>query len=196
MADKEQGFGSQETTSGRPGRDAGREERRPPSIRGDRLRQHSRPKRRPVSTAYYKFLFTEIPLEMRQAKLKDKGTGEERALFPDGTTWLDLVVRATVQRAASGDVRAMRELRVAIEGREGVRMENLREVLDDDEVPNGRIATAMASLGAADRALIVAASNKVRTMVEAEMEEMSAAQTQRMATEPGGTEGTGPTRNC
>ena len=118
-----------------------------------------RPKKRPVTTAYQKFLFREIPLEMRRAKAKDKRTGEkvEHVFFQDGTTWLDLAVRASVLRAASGEIRAMKEIRETIEGQSGMRMEVFHETLDD-EIIEDPLTRSIMDLDPVGRNLIIAAA--------------------------------------
>lgn len=118
-----------------------------------------RPKRRPLTSGYQKFLATELPVEMRRAK-------DGRVLFPDGTTWLDVVIRALVQKAASGDIRAVKELREAIEGRAGQRLEFFREELPEE--PPNELQRAVMELDPVDRNLIVAATSKVLAMINDE----------------------------
>jgi hypothetical protein len=108
---------------------------------------------------YQKFLATELPPEM----LKDRN-GKE--LFPPGTAWLELTIQATVRQAATGDIRAIKEIREAIEGRSGMRSEAFREL--PDEEPLDETQRALMELDQVDRNLIAAATSKVIDVIRDE----------------------------
>ena len=150
-----------------------------------------RTRKRILSNGCYKFLLTEIPEVMRWKQPKDPSghpVGERIEIFPAGTTWGEVCIRALVQQAASGDVKAFKELREAIEGKSAIRLEVFRDFAsEDDEVNEDPLAQSLMSLDPVDRSLIIAASNKVFDMITEEAS--NGASAQGLASDAGREEG-------
>ena len=112
-----------------------------------------RPKRRPVSSAIFKAATSKVPDCYRI----DPKTNAE--LFPEGSTWMDVITQALERLDTSGNVTATREIREAIEGRSAIRGEAFGDLFDDQ--PMSHIKQSMMDLHPVDRRLVVSATEKV-----------------------------------
>lgn len=142
-----------------------------------------RPRIRPMTTGYIKWLAKPVPDHLRFAQT---GTGRTE-IFPAGTTWLDMIMQALMMKAAAGDVRAIKELREAIEGRSALRLEIFNSDVDE-ESEEDPLAQSLMELDPADRTLIIAATRKVIDLTMEEVE--SGAEVEELASESNGSEGT------
>jgi Family of unknown function (DUF5681) len=161
----------------KPGQSGNPEKRFAPGVSGN---PRGRPHKRPITRAYEQFLLSELPPEMLV-----NARGEQ--IHPMGTTFLDLVAQAAVMKAAMGDIRVARELRLAIEGCEALRIERFRDFIEDEAYDEAQ--QAVAELDEVDRNLIAAATSLTIDMIQGEYNELAV---KRLAAGTGGTEAAAP----
>lgn len=150
-----------------------------------------RPKRKPMSDAFLEAILEEVEDFYRI----DQRTNRE--LFPKGTTWLRVIAKAVVRLAASGNMKAVRELREAIEGRSPIRIEGVREVVAPNDMDE--FTAALSRLSPTDRSLMIAASSKLVELTRMEAADLGSEAETVAPDEPGeegaasaGDAGTGP----